>query len=178
MIHTSLTCAWHSDWSDWFYLNHRCPIHAHSSQVPSSNSNPRSCSCKVRSLFVFLLVTSFMSLCLVGYQNHVSFFNRTMVPVLIYPWLPYDVCCSSPKLARSVVTCILLMNWQAWQSGLFVHTPESNDIWHWYALIGRDEPGSSQGKLWICYPPLTRPPLIVWSTASSQGSFQRRTEPL
>jgi hypothetical protein len=110
LIHYSLTCAWHSD---WFRLTHRRHVRTHSSKVPSSNPNPRSCSCKVRSLFVFLLVTSFLSLCLVGYENHVWFLNRTMVLVLIHPWLPYDVCSSAPKVARSVVTCILLVNSQA-----------------------------------------------------------------
>jgi hypothetical protein len=59
-------------------------------------------------------------LCLVGYQNHVWFLNHTMVLVLIHPWLPYDVWSSSPKVARFVVTCILLVNWQAWQLVMIV----------------------------------------------------------
>jgi hypothetical protein len=86
-------------------------------RLPSSNPNPRSCSCKIRSLLIILLVTSFLSLYLVGYQNHVWFLNRTMVLELI---LPFDVCSSSPKVDRSVVTCILLVNSQAWQSVLIV----------------------------------------------------------
>jgi hypothetical protein len=130
LIGTSLTPIWHSD---VFCLKGCHPIHSHSSKVRPPNPNLRFCTCKVISLFIFLFVRSFLSLCLLHYQNNVWFLNCIVFPVLIHPWLPYDVCSSIPKVVvnfhfASELTSMTINNdpfcpcWVCYQNNFFIRS--------------------------------------------------------